>query len=57
VFEGQFEVVADSTVPQPRTKEQLGSERVQNPHDPDGTYQRVTEGRNWHSDFLGNEAS
>jgi len=38
VFGEQFEVVAATGNPQPKTKEQLGSERVQNPHDPDATY-------------------
>jgi len=38
VFAEQFEVVAGSAAPQPKAKEQLGSERVQNPHDPDATY-------------------
>lgn len=37
VFAEQFEVVA-AAVPQPKTKEQLDSGRVQNPHDPDATY-------------------
>ena len=34
----QFEVVAASSGYNPSTKEQLGSERVQNPHDPEATY-------------------
>lgn len=34
----QFEVVAGGQELQPKTKEQLGSERVQNPHDPEATY-------------------
>ena len=38
VFGEQFEVVAGTGVAQPKTKEQLSSERVQNPHDPDATY-------------------
>lgn len=38
VFEEQFEVVAESSDARPKTKEQLGSQRVQNPHDPDATY-------------------
>ena len=38
VFAEQFEVVAGAGSPQPKTKEQLGSERVQNPHDADATY-------------------
>jgi len=38
VFAEQFEVLADSGAPQPKTKELLSSERVQNPHDPDATY-------------------
>ena len=38
VFGEQFEVVAGTGVTQPKTKEQLSSERVQNPHDPDATY-------------------
>ena len=37
VFGEQFEVTAPSA-PQPKAKEQLGSERVQNPHDPGATY-------------------
>jgi transposase len=37
VFGEQFEL-ADSAVPQPRTKEQLSTERVQNPHEPEATY-------------------
>jgi transposase len=37
VFSEQFEVAATGA-PQPKTKEQLGSERVQNPHDADATY-------------------
>jgi transposase len=38
VFEEQFEVLAAEAAPQPKAKEQLGTERVQNPHDPDATY-------------------
>ena len=38
VFAEQFEVVAGTAAPQPKTKELLRSERVQNPHDPDATY-------------------
>ena len=38
VFCEQFEVVAGSAAAQPKTKGQLGSERVQNPHDPEATY-------------------
>jgi transposase len=38
VFEEQFEVLAAETAPRPKAKEQLGTERVQNPHDPDATY-------------------
>ena len=38
VFSEQFEVVAGTAAPQPKTKELLSSERVQNPHDPDATY-------------------
>lgn len=38
VFEEQFEVVSAVGEFTPRTKEQLRSERVQNPHDPDATY-------------------
>jgi transposase len=38
VFGEQFEVVAGTGATQPKTKEQLSSERVQNPHDPDATY-------------------
>jgi len=37
VFDEQFEV-SDPTAVQPRTKEQLASERVQNPHEPEATY-------------------
>jgi hypothetical protein len=37
VFSEQFEVVAGAGSPQPKTKEQLGSGRVQNPHDADAT--------------------
>jgi transposase len=36
VFAEQFEVMAGTAAPQ--TREQLSSERVQNPHDPDATY-------------------
>jgi transposase len=38
VFGEQFELVAGTGVAQPKTKEQLSSGRVQNPHDPDATY-------------------
>ena len=38
VFAEQFEWVAPAATVQPKAKEQLGSERVQNPHDPDATY-------------------
>ena len=34
----QFEVVAATGQAEPKTKQQLSSERVQNPHDPDATY-------------------
>jgi transposase len=38
VFEEQFEVLPGASDAKPKTKEQLSSERVQNPHDPDATY-------------------
>jgi hypothetical protein len=38
VFAEQFEVVAGAPAPAPKPKEQLGSERVRNPHDPEATY-------------------
>lgn len=38
VWGEQFEVVAGTGATQPKTKEQLSSARVQNPHDPDATY-------------------
>jgi len=38
VFQEQFEVVPEAADAQPKTKGQLSSERVQNPHDPDATY-------------------
>jgi transposase len=38
VFQEQFEVVPGASDAGPKTKEQLSSERVQNPHDPDATY-------------------
>lgn len=38
VFAEQFEVVPGAIEAQPKIKEQLSSERVQNPHDPDATY-------------------
>lgn len=38
VFAEQFEVVAGTAAPQPKTKQALSSDRVQNPHDPDATY-------------------
>ena len=37
VFGEQFELT-DWAAPQPRTKEQLSTERVQNPHEPEATY-------------------
>jgi hypothetical protein len=37
VFSEQFEFTSPAS-PEPKTKEQLCSERVQNPHDPDATY-------------------
>lgn len=45
VFAEQFEVVASEAAPQPKTKEQLGSERVQNPHDPEATYASKGKGK------------
>ena len=38
VFAEQFEVGPGAGAPQPKAKQQLGTERVQNPHDPDATY-------------------
>jgi hypothetical protein len=38
VFAQQFEVVAGAHQLQPKAKEQLESDRVQNPHDPEATY-------------------
>ncbi len=38
VFAEQFELAASGQEVQPKAKEQLGSERVQNPHDPEATY-------------------
>ena len=38
VFAEQFEVVPGAGGPQPKAKQQLSTERVQNPHDPDATY-------------------
>lgn len=38
VFGEQFEVVAETGTAQPKGKEQLESDRVQTPHDPDATY-------------------
>jgi hypothetical protein len=38
VFSEQFEVRAGAAAAQPKTREELSSERVQNPHDPDATY-------------------
>jgi hypothetical protein len=38
VFAEQFDVAAAGQEVQPKAKEQLGSERVQNPHDPEATY-------------------
>jgi transposase len=35
VFGGQFELAAGTQAAQPKSKQQPGSERVQNPHDPD----------------------
>jgi len=43
VFAEQFEVVAGTPAPIPKPKEQMGSERVRNPHDPEATY--ATKGR------------
>jgi transposase len=37
VFDEQFELT-DPAAPQPRTKEQLSTGRVQNPHEPEATY-------------------
>jgi hypothetical protein len=37
VFDEQFELTAAAT-PQPKTKEQLSTDRVQNPHEPEATY-------------------
>lgn len=38
VFGEQFEALPGAGVPQPKTKEQISSARVQNPHEPDATY-------------------
>lgn len=38
VFAEQFEVLPGASDANPKTKEQLSSQRVQNPHDPDATY-------------------
>ena len=38
VFAEQFDPVASGQEVQPKAKEQLASERVQNPHDPEATY-------------------
>lgn len=38
VFDEQFEVSAEKPELQPKAKEQLDSDRVQNPHDPEATY-------------------
>ena len=38
VFAEQFAVRAGTGAPQPKTKEEISSARVQNPHDPDATY-------------------
>jgi hypothetical protein len=38
VFSEQFELGAGRAAPQPKTKEQISSARVQNPHDPDAAY-------------------
>jgi hypothetical protein len=38
VFSEQFEVVAATGTLQPKAKEELSSDRVQNPHDPQATY-------------------
>jgi transposase len=38
VLKEQFEVVLEASGVEPKTKGQLSSERVQNPHDPDATY-------------------
>ncbi len=38
VFGEQFEVAAGAPSPQPKVKEQLRSDRVQNPHEPEATY-------------------
>jgi transposase len=38
VFQEQFELAPGASEAHPKTKEQLSSERVQNPHDPDATY-------------------
>jgi len=38
VFAEQFELVVGTSEAQPKNKQQLSSDRVQNPHDPDATY-------------------
>jgi transposase len=38
VFQEQFEMVPGASEAELKTREQLSSERVQNPHDPDATY-------------------
>lgn len=38
VFAEQFEVVAGTGQAQPKAKQELSSQRAQNPHDPDATY-------------------
>lgn len=38
VFDEQFELLSEAQDVQPKTKELLGTERVQNPHDPEATY-------------------
>src|SRR5579863_3839461 len=45
VFAEQFETVSPAEV-RPRSKEELGTERVQNPHDPDATYAAKGSGEN-----------
>lgn len=44
VFGEQFEVVAAGV--QPKAKQDLGSERVQNPHEPEATYAAKGSGEN-----------
>jgi transposase len=38
VFAQQFEVSTETAAPAAKSKEQLGSDRVQNPHEPEATY-------------------